>query len=111
MLLRHLTLLVIIPALLGGHLRREHTGCDGVNPNLDPVLRNLRREQLVEVYRSAFAGVVCKVALRNLDVTGDGGDVDDGTGVAGVCLGGLLEQRQEGCGHEEGADDVGLVDV
>jgi len=63
------------------------------------------------VYRSAFAGVVREVALRYLDVTGDGGDVDDGAGVARVCLGGLLEERKEGGGHEEGADDVGLVDV
>lgn len=63
------------------------------------------------MYRGAFAGVVCKVALGDFDVARDGGDVDDGAGVAGVRLGGLLEEREEGGGHEEGADDVSLVDV
>lgn len=34
------------------------------------------------MYGGALAAVVGKVALRNADMTGDGADVDDGSGIS-----------------------------
>ena len=107
--LRDLTLLVL-PAFPRRHLTREHARRDRVNSDLDPIVRrDLGREQLRQVDRRAFTRVVGEVVLRGLDEAGDGGDVDDGPGVAGVQVGCFGEEGEEGGGHEEELRDVGGV--
>lgn len=69
LLLWHLRLLVIVAALLCGHLTREDTRCNTVDADLDAILSNLGREHLVDVDLSALAGIVGKVVLRDADVS------------------------------------------
>lgn len=68
MLLWHLRLLVVVSAVIRGHLRREDTWCDAVDANFDAVFRDLGREHLVQVDCCALTGVVRKVVLRDPDV-------------------------------------------
>ena len=58
-----------------------------------------------------LAGIVAEVVLGGLDETGDGADVDDGAGVAGMQVAGILEKRQEGSGHEEALGHVRAVGI
>jgi len=51
------------------------------------------------------------MSLGNADETGDGGDVDDGGGPAVGAVGGGLEERNEGHGHQVRTVDVRLVGV
>ena len=111
LLLRHLRLLVVIAALLGGHLAWEDTGSDTVDADLDAVLCDLGREHFVDVDCCALAGVVREVVLRDADVAGDRRDVDDGGRPAVCLLRTLGEKGQEGSSHQEGTDNVGLVGV
>lgn len=109
MLLGHLALLVLV-AVLSSHLRGEDTGSNSVDSDLEAGALNFAGEHLVEVNGSALAGVVAEVALTDADETGDRSDVDDGSRPAVVLLSGLGQERKEGAGHEEWANNVGGVD-
>ena len=108
LLLRQLALHIIF-ALTSSHLAREHPRRNRVDPDLNPLVRDLGRKHLGQVDGSCFAGVVREVALGLEDNTGDGGDVDDGARVSLLVFRGALEERQEGTGHEVDLGDVGLV--
>lgn len=60
---------------------------------------------------STLGRVVIEVTLRDADKTGDGRDVDDGTGPTVCALSSLLDKRQEGSTEEERCNDVGSVEV
>jgi hypothetical protein len=100
-----------LTALAGRHLRGEHTRCDAVDAHLNTVLLDLGGQHLVEMDRGGLAGVVGEVVLRDADVARDTADVDNGARVALVGLCGLLDEGEEGCAHEERADDICLVTV
>jgi hypothetical protein len=91
--LGELALLVIL-ALTSGHLRGEDTRGNGIDTDLE-----------------SLGGIVVEVALRDAHETGDGRDVDDGTGPAVCTLSRLLEERQEGSAEEERCNDVCSVEV
>lgn len=110
LVLRYRALLVLI-ALLGRHLAREDARGDGVDADLDTVVGDLRGEHAGEVVGGGLAGVVGVVVLGFEHDAGDGGDVDDGGGEARGQFARLLQQGQEGGGHEVELRDVGLVDV
>ena len=87
----HLALLVVVSAVAGGHLTGENTWSNAVDADLfvdtflafvthglssgltdlDATLGNLRSEHPVQMNRGALAGVVCEVALRDPNVTGN----------------------------------------
>lgn len=90
LLLGHLRLLVVVSALLRSHLRRKHAWSNAVDSDLDIVLGNLRRQHPVEVNRRRLARVVRKVVLRDLNMTRNTADVDDGARPAMLRLGGLF---------------------
>lgn len=108
---RKLALLIILALPPSRHLAREHPRRDRIDAHLDPVVRHLRRQQLVQVDGGALAGVVVEVALGFGDEAGYGGDVDDAAREAFVVLRGFLEEGEEGGGHEEELGDVGFVGV
>lgn len=60
--LGYLTLLIVL-AISSRHLAREHTRRDGVDPNLDAVVRHFGSEHLGQVHRGALAGIVIEMAL------------------------------------------------
>lgn len=97
LLLRHLRLLGVVTALLGGHLTREDAWGDAVDADFDAVLRDFGREHLVDVDGGALAGVVREVVLRDADVARNRRDIDDGGGPA-VCLLCSLCKKWEKCG-------------
>jgi hypothetical protein len=102
LLLWHLRLLVVVPALLCSHLTGENARSDAVDADLDAVLRNLSRQHLVQVNRGTLAGVVREVILRDTNVARNGRNVDNGRRPAMLGLGSLLKQRQKGGGLESG---------
>ena len=110
LILRQLRLLVRTTAT-SSHLRREYTRSDGVDADLDLVLRDLVGQHAGEVDSASLRGVVLRVVLHGLDHAGDGAGVDDGSAVAVAVHGSLLQEWQEAGAHEVAVRDVGAVDV
>jgi hypothetical protein len=108
--LGELALLVIL-ALTSGHLRGEDTRGNGIDTDLESAGLDFGGEHLVQVNHGSLGGIVVEVALRDAHETGDGRDVDDGTGPAVCTLSRLLEERQEGSAEEERCNDVCSVEV
>jgi hypothetical protein len=103
--------LLVVLAFTSSHLRWEDTRSDGIDTDLETTALDLGRQHLVQVNNSSLGGVVVEVTLRDTDETGDGRDVDDGTGPAVCTLSSLLEERQESSAEEERCDDVCGVEV
>ena len=99
----------IIPTLPRRHLTRINPRRNRINPDLDPLIRDLRREHLGQVDRRRFAGIVGEMPLRFEHDTGDGGDIDHSTGVAVLMLRRALQQRQKRAGHEIELRDIGAI--
>lgn len=110
MFLGELTLLVVF-ALTSRHLGREDTRSDGVDTDLESRALNLGGQHFVQVNDSSFASIVVEVALGDTNETGNGRDVDDGTGPAVCTLSSLLKERQEGSAEEERRNDICSVEV
>ena len=108
LLLRQLTL-HIISTLLRRHLTRINPGRNRIDPDLDPLIRDLGREHLGQVDRRRFAGVVREMALRFEHDAWDRSDIDDRAGVAMQMLRCALQQRQERPRHEVELRNVGAV--
>lgn len=109
-ILRDCALLVLI-AIFGRHLAREHAGRDGVDPNLDTRISDFGSEHLRDVVGGTFARVVGKMILGLEHDTRDGGDVDDGGRETRRLLASFCEEWQEGSCHEVDLSSVGLVDL
>ena len=103
--------LLVLPALARRHLAGKDSRSNGVDAHLEPVVGNLKGQQLGEVVGGALGGVVGEVVLRRLGDAADGGDVDDGARVAVLVRRRGLEEGQEGGRREEELRDVGRVGV
>jgi hypothetical protein len=68
LLLGDLRFLVLV-RLLGGHLRREDTGCKRVDADLEAVFLDLVCEHAVEVDSGSLAGVVVGMVLGCLSLS------------------------------------------
>jgi len=81
LVLRQLRLL-IRPRLPGRHLRREDTRRNGVDTDLDLVVRELVGQHARQVDGAGLGGVVLRVVLHRLHFPRDGARVDDCAAVA-----------------------------
>lgn len=108
LLLGQLALLVVL-AVPSCHFAREHPGSNGVDADLDTLIRDLGRHHLGQVIGSRLAGIVREVALGHEHNPGDGGNVDNSSGVTLDVIRGAGNERKEGTGHEVDLGDVGLI--
>jgi len=108
LLLRQLALLIIL-ALPRRHFTWEHSRSNGVDTDLDALVRDLGRQHLGQVVGSRLAGIIGEMALGLEHDSGNGGDVDTSAGVPLDVIRGAGEERKEGAGHEVDLGDVGLV--
>lgn len=103
--------LLLVVAVVGGHLAGEDSRGDAVDADLQAVLGDLVGEHAGQVDGGGLGGVVGEVVLGRLDDAADGADVDDGAGEVVVVLVRRLQQREEGRRHEEELRHVGAVRV
>ena len=99
----------IIPTPPSRHLTREHTWRDGVDADLDALVRDLRSQHFCQVDCRGLAGIIREVSLRLEHNAGDRRDIDSSAGPSMLLLSCAREKREESTSHEVYLSNVGTV--